>query len=273
MKKTIKIVYRYLIKKPYLVICLSFNKLGRRKQCYICNKTFNSFIKFGKGSKGLNAYSKYLNNVGSDADNFWCQYCRSTDRERHLFMYFDKLALWDRIANKRILHFAPEDNLKKKIATLNPLEYIMADLYPKDETQQKIDITQIPYDDNKFDFLICNHVLEHVTEISKAIKEISRVLKPGGIGILQTPYSELLYNHFEDPGINTNELRRFFYAQEDHLRVVSKRQLFNELAQFFTLNIIENQSLFNNEECLKYGINRREDLIMVLNKKQDKICC
>jgi hypothetical protein len=79
-----------------------------------------------------------------------------------------------------------------------------------------------------------------------------------------------LYNHFEDTNINTDELRLLFYGQEDHVRIVSKRQFLDELSQYFTLNIIKNQSLFSDEECFKYGINKNEDLVMVLNKNINK---
>jgi hypothetical protein len=102
------------------------------------------------------------------------------------------------------------------------------------------------------------------------LQEISRVLKVNSIAILQTPYSELLHNHFEDPGINTNELRLLFYGQEDHVRIMSKKQFFDELAQYFTVNIIKNQSFFSDEDCTKYGVNSREDLIMVFNNKKMK---
>jgi hypothetical protein len=79
-----------------------------------------------------------------------------------------------------------------------------------------------------------------------------------------------LYNHFEDRNINTDELRFLFYGQEDHVRLISKRQFIDELSRYFSLNIVKNQSLFSDEECLKYGVNKKEDLIMVINNKDIK---
>jgi SAM-dependent methyltransferase len=241
------------------------NKKNKIKECYICGEQFETFYKYRINNETDSAVN-YFQIIGSDTDNFGCYYCNCFDRERHLFMYFDKLSLWDKFNNSRIIHFSPESQLIKKIEKLSPKEYIKCDLYPKDDWT-KIDITKIDFPDDYFDILICNHVIEHVPDHIQALKEISRVLKNTGIAILQTPYSNLLYNHFEDPNINTEELRLSFYGQEDHVRIVSKRQFFEELSQYFTLAIIINSSLFSNDECFKYGVNKNEDLVMVINDK------
>jgi len=267
----IKKLLRITIKRPYrkFTILLSnmWNKLGDKRKCYICHKSFRSFTKIGEGSKGRSAYLKELHIVGSDIDNYGCIYCNSTDRERHLLMFFDKLSLWDNFKDKKILHFAPEKPLVQRIEKLLPSEYIKCDLFPR-ENWRKIDITKIEFKDNYFDILICNHVIEHVTDYAASLKEISRVIKRNGIAILQTPYSELLNNHFEDCNIKTDDLRLIFYGQEDHVRIVSKRQFFDDLTQYFTLNIVKNQDLFSVDECYKYGVNIEEDLVLVINNKK-----
>jgi SAM-dependent methyltransferase len=240
------------------------NKIKKVKQCYICGESFEKFSKFDN-TNGLKIAADYFSIIGSDISNFGCHYCYCLDRERHLFMYFDKLLLWDNFKQTKILHFAPENALIKKITSLEPKEYIKGDLFPKDDWL-KIDVCNIFYEDNYFDFIICNHVLEHVSNLSQAIQELARVLKKGGIAILQTPVSELIFNHFEDKNINTNDLRLCFYGQEDHVRIVSKRQFYEDLSAFFTLNILENKAFFSDEECFKYGVNKREDLIMVIKK-------
>lgn len=263
VKKVIRRVIKVIKLKP------DFNERNKKKkikQCYICGEQFESFSRY-RINKDNDSLARYFQSIGSDTENFGCYYCNSNDRERHLFMFFDKLSFWDKFKNARILHFAPEPPLSEKIKQLLPSEYIKCDLFPK-EDWKKIDITKTGFDDNYFDILICNHVIEHVPDHLKALNEISRVLKKDGVAILQTPYSELLYNHFEDPNINTDELRLLFYGQEDHVRLISKRQFFDELAQCFTVNIIRNQSFFSDEDCTKYGVNSREDLIMVLNNKK-----
>jgi SAM-dependent methyltransferase len=262
VKKVIRRLSRIISRKQDFLIQ---NKKNKIKECYICGEQFENFSKY-RINKDTDMAVSYFQLVGSDSENFGCYYCNCTDRDRHLFMFFDKLSFWDKFRNARILHFAPEPPLSQKIKQLLPAEYVKCDLFPR-EDWRKIDITSMDFEDNYFDILICNHVLEHVTDLLLALKEISRVLNENGVAILQTPYSELLYNHFEDPNINTDELRLSFYGQEDHIRIVSKRQFKDELAQYFTVNIIENQSLFSDEECFKYGTNKKEDLIMVINNK------
>jgi len=266
IKKIFRRLLKFITKKrPDF---LEQNKKNKIKECYICGEQFESFYKFHTPLSNKLAAS-HFQLIGSDAENFGCYYCNCNDRERHLFMYFDKLSLWDKFRDSRILHFAPEAPLSNKIEQLRPSEYIKGDLFPR-EDWEKIDITKIDFEDNYFDILIANHILEHVPEYFLALKEISRVLKKDGFAIIQTPYSELFYNHFEDSNINTDELRVSFYGQEDHVRIVSKRQFFDELSQYFTLNIIKNESLFTDDECYKFGVNKKEDLVMVINNKGSK---
>jgi SAM-dependent methyltransferase len=241
------------------------NRINKIKQCYICGEQFEKFYRYHINKDSDNLLS-HFQTVGSDTENFGCYYCDCNDRERHLFMFFDRLSIWDKFRNARILHFAPEKHLSEKIKQHLPLEYIKCDLYPKKDWRE-IDITKIDFNDSYFDILICNHVIEHVPDHLLALKEITRVLKKDGIAIIQTPYSELLYNHFEDPNINTDELRLLFYGQEDHVRIVSKRQFIDELNKYFIVKIVKNQDLFSDQDCFKYGVNKNEDLIMVFNNK------
>ncbi len=239
--------------------------MGRRRQCYVCKNTFNHFTKYNNGYRGMPEFMKHLDMVGSDIDNFGCLYCGSHDRERHLFMFFDKMKLWDDIKKARILHFAPENNLSLRILALDPSEYIMADLEPQDKNVKRIDITKIPYNDSVFDLIICCHVLEHVPDYLCALREIYRVLRPNGIAILQTPYSTFLKHTFEDENINTDELRSYFYGQADHCRVFSEYDYFSALRQTgFVLQIVKNSDYFDNNVSFYYGINKREDLVKVL---------
>ena len=261
----LKIVYRFFYKKPIEKVKNILNKRGNDHKCNLCGNTFNYFSKYRGGSKNIPEFRKRLNMVGSDIDNFGCIYCSSNDRERHLYMFFDKIELWKNIPNYNILHFAPEKNLSQKISLLKPVKYIKADFYPKQENIEKIDATDIPYNDDTFDLLICNHVLEHIPEYHKAINEIYRVLKPNGIAILQTPYSKLLSQNIEDQNINTDEQRRFFYGETDHFRIFSEKHLFNDLKQAgFILKILKNSDCFDNKTSSYFGINSEEDLVQVI---------
>lgn len=241
-----------------------FNSLGSKRECYVCNRRFSYFTKFGRGSRAIPEFNRRLDVIGSDIDNFGCMYCNSHDRERHLFMFFDKLGLWERMKGAKILHFAPEENLSKRIASNFPLHYVRADLYSNEVGVEKIDATVIPFKDHTFEFVIANHILEHIPDHSAALREFYRVLKPGGVGILQTPYSRLLRNNFEDENINTDELRLFFHGQKDHVRTFGEHGFKNSIERAgFDLQIIRHDDHFDDATTYLYGVNRKEDLIHV----------
>src|ERR1051325_2842611 len=161
------------------------NQAGKQRQCYICKNTFTYFSKFRGGWAAAPDLFRELNLIGSDLDNYGCYFCGAKDRERHLFMFFDQLNYWPKMKGASIIHFAPEVKLGNKIMEQAPLKYVKADLYPKNHTIEKIDATAIPYADATFDFVIFNHILEHIPDYQKALKELFRVLKPNGIAILQ----------------------------------------------------------------------------------------
>lgn len=265
LKKEMGKIYKYGFRQPFHKFKSLINKYGNKHKCYICGNTFNQFIKYHGGTRNIPEFRLRLNLVDSDRDNFGCPYCPAYDRERHLFMFFDKINFWEQLPKLKILHFAPEKNLSKKIDSYNPIKYIKADFNPYQEDTLKIDATNIPYQNDTYNLVICNHVLEHIPDYLTALKEIYRVLKPNGIAILQTPYSKILHRNFEDKNINTDELRYFFYGEKDHYRIFSEQNFFEDLQKTgFALNIIQNKQLFNDEICFYYGVNTEEDLIQVI---------
>ena len=185
---------------------------GSEKVCIICSSTFRRFIPFDKGQS---TFMKALDVIGSDFINFQCPHCGVIDRTRHLFLYFEKLNIWKKMTGSKILHFAAEEELSKRILLSNVKEYIMGDLKPRNPDTIKIDITTIQYPNNYFDIIICNHVLEHVLDYKKAIKEIFRVLKKGGFAIVQTPFSKKIKYHFTDPYIKSNEAGHYWQTEQN----------------------------------------------------------
>ena len=240
------------------------NGFGSKRKCYICGATFSYFDKYRQGSKGVSEFLRTLDAVGSDVDNFSCMYCGCNDRERHLFMFFDKLMLWKTMENGNILHFAPEEHLAIKIGESGPLQYVKADLSTRNHDITQIDATAIPFEDDTFDFLIANHILEHIPDYRKALSEFYRILRPGGIAILQTPYSTLLRNNFEDDGIDNDELRLYLYGEKDHVRVFGEHSLLKSLEETgFSLQIRKHEDYFDVRAGYYYGVPVKEKLIMV----------
>ena len=105
--------------------------------------------------------------IGSDLDNFSCPKCGSHDRERHLDMYFERLGLFNQITEAAVLHFAPEPWFSHRVRQQSPSRYVMADLLPTRPEIVKVDMLDIPEEERAFDFVIANHVLEHVPDDMK----------------------------------------------------------------------------------------------------------
>jgi SAM-dependent methyltransferase len=177
-------------------------------------------------------------------------------------MFFDQLGLWSSFQDANILHFAPEPHLADRIAAQHPKLYIKADLHPAMPDIHSIDVTDIHYDDNSFDVIVCNHVLEHLSNDTKGMSELYRVLRPGGWAVLQTPYSRLLQNTFCDPAIQTNQLRKRLYGQEDHVRLYGA-DLLSKLAQAgFDPCVKAHGDVLAGIDANIDGVNPREDLLL-----------
>lgn len=171
-----------------------------------------------------------LEMVGSDLDHFACPRCGATDRERHLLLYFEASGLAKRLTGTRILHFAPEARLTPWISRQNPVEHLLADLYPTRPDIQPLDLEQLPFEDRRFDWVIANHVLEHVTHLDRALGEIARVLVDGGHALLQVPWCNGLASTIDDATITTPDARLQLYGQDDHVRLFG-RDVFSRLSR------------------------------------------
>jgi SAM-dependent methyltransferase len=185
-------------------------------------------------------------------------------------MYFDKLKLWERFRHSTVLHVAPEEHLTNAIQAQNPTLYIKGDLDPNALGIDKVDVTAMPYSADSIDFLICNHVLEHVHEDRRALSEIFRVLKPGGSAILQTPYSPCLEESFSDSSITTNELRLRYYGQKDHVRIYG-RDLFARIeGSGLCLHRYSHGQCLSEFNASHYGVNPKEDLILAVKPQSGR---
>ena len=105
--------------------------------------------------------------------------------------------------NINLLHIAPEKNLRKILKSFLHIEYVSGDLNTLMDCDIRLDITDMSFEDNFFDVIICNYVLEHVKDDQKAMSELFRVLKPKGIAILQVLIFKALKETFEDFMITT----------------------------------------------------------------------
>ena len=149
--------------------------------------------------------------------NALCPGTLSLERHRLLWLYLDRKTtfLTDSI---RVLHIAPEQVFYKKFKSFSHWDYTTSDLHSP-LADVKADICALPFEDNSYDFILCNHVLEHIPNDLKAMEELYRVLKPGGTAILQVPLEEGRENTFEDDAITDQRERTRIFGQYDHVRV------------------------------------------------------
>jgi len=231
--------------------------------CNICGRRVFKFIPYANQNNSISMHVDLLMS-GSDTKNFKCPSCGSIDRERHLLLYIESLGLFNNRKICSVLHFAPEKHFSKFIESLNPDKYIKCDYNPKSPDIVKMDITNMQFDGNQFDLVIANHVLEHVFDFRKALKEIFRVTKKGGICILQTPHTRLLKNSIDDPGINNDQLRMFFYGETDHRALFSEGYLIESLEKVgFEVTVYENNINSNRYADFECGVNPNETFFLI----------
>ena len=139
--------------------------------------------------------------------------------ERHRLMWLYLKNETDFFSKKyKVLHIAPEQSFYKRFRKMSNLDYLTSDL-ESPLADVKADICNLPFEDNSFEVIFCNHVLEHIPDDAKAMSELFRVLKPGGWGILQVPISYQREVTYEDPTVVSKEERKEKFGQYDHVRV------------------------------------------------------
>lgn len=168
----------------------------------IDGKSFKSFLPYGYGNQ--------RNNVLSPST-------LSLERHRLLWLYLKNETDFF-TAPKKVLHFAPEQAFYKRFRKMKNLDYVTTDLNSP-LADVKADICNLPFKDNEFDIIFCNHVLEHIPDDTKAMQELYRIMKPGGYGIFQIPQDLSRAKTFEDDSITDRKERAKIFGQYDHVRI------------------------------------------------------
>jgi SAM-dependent methyltransferase len=112
---------------------------------------------------------------------------------------------------------APELCFRERFKRMRHLDYTTADLNSP-WADIHCDVSRLPFEDDRFDVVLCNHVLEHVDDDARAMSELFRVMRPGGFGIFQVPIDLNLETTFEGPSITDPAERERHYGQSDHVR-------------------------------------------------------
>ncbi len=163
---------------------------------------------------------------------------------------------------KKVLHFAPEQAFYKRFRKMKNLNYITTDLNSP-LADVKADICNLPFKDNEFDVILCNHVLEHIPDDTKAMQELYRVMKAGGMGVFQIPQDLNRESTFEDNTITDKNERAKVFGQYDHVRVYG-RDYFDKLRSIgFKVEEVDYTSTLSAEEITKFCLAKGEIIPVV----------
>jgi SAM-dependent methyltransferase len=240
---------------------------GAPGACVACGRTVPAFLPYKGGWRKASPVLRALDVAGSDLDNFACPRCNASDRDRHLVMYLDRLGLFDRQHPvRRTLHFAPEAALEARLAAATLDEYVRGDLMPARADVARIDITDIPFPDAHFDLVVSNHVLEHVPDDAAALREIARVLRPGGHALLQTPFAPGLVASIEAVGVTAAAERWLLYGQEDHVRLYGRDLHERIVAAGFRWAGVTHVELLGDLDPRRHGVNAAEPLLLFVRE-------
>lgn len=244
------------IPRPFLIrLSWVFSKIapfvlkGNNVECPVCNNTYRTFLPYGYGGS-------------AKRKNVLCPHCLSLERHRLLWLYLKNKT--DFFTTKRnMLHIAPEQYFYKKFKKLPNLNYLTGDLFSP-LADVKFDLHKAPFEDNKFDVIFCNHVLEHVENDFQCMKELYRILKPGGFAILQVPIDFTRDVTFEDPAITSQEDREKHFWQKDHVRLYGKDYPKKLQNAGFNVKVENYLSEFSQEQKNRYRLPFQEEIYVAM---------
>ncbi|MES2589481.1 MAG: methyltransferase domain-containing protein [Bacteroidota bacterium] len=211
-----KKIYKFLLNKlprPLLIRLSYIFKIfapilykGNKVECPVCEKKFSKFLSYGSDV--------------AHRENVLCPYDLTLERHRLMWLYLKNES--DFFTKKlEVLHIAPEQCFYSKFKKQENLTYLTGDLVSP-LADIHFDLHQIPLEENRFDVVFCNHVLEHVDDAMQCMKELHRVLKNGGWGIMQVPQDFSREETYEDKSITSPEEREKHFWQKDHVRLFGK---------------------------------------------------
>ena len=233
-------------------------RLGNRLECPFCGWHFRRFRPAGFHYPVI--IEKRVIGGHWHEDNV-CPRCMSNARERLAYLFLkDRTSVFQDQA--RLLHIAPEPQLARVFKRSPNLKYVSADLF-EPGVMSRFDIQKTPFPDETFDAVVCNHVMEHVSDDSVAMREIRRIVKPGGWAMLQVPIALALDRTIEDPTATTDEQRIEKFGQEDHVRLYSRPDYIARLqAAGFSVTAESYPLALGSDKVRKFALVEEEEVFL-----------
>jgi SAM-dependent methyltransferase len=223
--------------------------VNRSVQCPVCQSVQETFLPAG---------------VACQRPNARCGICGSLERHRLVWLYLlDKKKLV--LPKIRVLHFAPEWTFHRLLSIASNVDYWPVDIDPASfkyggTPVTKTDIVDIPFKENWFDGVLCNHVLEHIPNDLLAMKELLRVIKPGGWAVLQVPINQDAQQTDEDSSVVTPEERELRFGQRDHVRFYGRDYPDRLTRAGFKVTVEKYVENFDEKTRIYFGLNEKETL-------------
>jgi len=247
MNKLIKIILNtfsrtFLIKISFVVQpIMGFFLKGNQFTDPIDGKSFSTFLPYGYNNLRKNALSP---------STF------SLERHRLLWLYLkNETGVFSK--KIKLLHFAPEQAFYKSFKKLSNIQYDTIDINSP-LAKIRADICDLPIKDNTYDFILCNHVLEHILDDNKAISELYRVLKKDGVGIFQVPIDMKKEFTFQDDSITDKKERNKIFGQYDHVRVYGKDYFTKLKNAGFKVEEVDYTKNLSKDEIYRFSIVKGE---------------
>jgi len=256
----VKKLYKFLLNKlprPLLIrlsyvfrIFAPMLYRGNKVECPVCERKFSKFLSYG---------SKVAHR-----ENVLCPYDLTLERHRLMWLYLKNESNFFTAEKLDILHIAPEQCFHGKFKAQKNLNYLTGDL-ESPIADLHFDLHQIPLEDNRFDVVFCNHVMEHVDDPIQCMKELFRVMKPNGWAIMQVPQDMSREITYEDQTIVTPEDREKHFWQKDHVRLFGRDYPQWLEKAGFTIEIYDVQKNFDKQTIDKFRL-MKDELLYIARK-------
>ena len=250
-----KRIYKFLLNKlprPLLIRLSYIFKFfapvlyrGNKVECPVCEKSFSKFLSYGS-------------NV-AHRENVLCPYDLTLERHRLMWLYLTRKTDFFSEEPFKVLHIAPEQCFLPHFKKQKNLDYTTADLVSP-IADIHFDLHDIPLEDNQYDVVFCNHVMEHVDDPIRCMSELNRVMKPGGWAIMQVPQDMSRTETYEDKSITSPEEREKHFWQKDHVRLFGKDYPSYLEKAGFKVDEFDLNTEFDATEVVKFRLMQKEIL-------------